>query len=291
MTGGFAPGTLVLVATPIGNLTDLPPRAVSTLQDAELVCCEDTRRTGMLLQRAGIRVKRLAVVNAHTERERVRQVLDALAVGVVALVSDAGTPGVSDPGEALVRAALDAGFEVSAVPGPVAAVVALVVSGLPTDRFVFEGFLPRSGRDRARRLHDIAAERRTVVLYEAPHRITRTLTDLLDACGPERRVAIARELTKLHETVWRGALGDAAERPGADNPIGEFVVVVEGAAEAPPPTGDDIAGAAQRALARGLSARDAAAAVSEELGVGRRDAYAAVLAARAGTVTPAPPDA
>ncbi len=286
MTGGFAAGTLVLVATPIGNLADLPPRAVATLQDAELVCCEDTRRTGVLLQRAGIRARRLLVVNAHTERDRVRQVLDALAVGVVALVSDAGTPGVSDPGEALVRAVLDAGYEVSAVPGPVAAAVALVISGLPTERFVFEGFVPRSGRERSDRMRQIAAERRTTVLYEAPHRIARTLADLVNVCGADRRVAIARELTKLHETVWRGTLGEAADRPGGDDPIGEFVVVLEGAGDAPPPSGDDVADHARSALARGLSGRDAAAAVADELGIAKREAYAAVLAVR-----PAPPGA
>ena len=285
MTGGFAPGTLVLVATPIGNLADLSPRAVATVQDAELVCCEDTRRTGVLLQRAGIRARRLLVVNAHTERDRVRHVLDALATGVVVLVSDAGTPGVSDPGEALVRAVLDAGYEVSAVPGPVAAVVGLVTSGLPTERFVFEGFLPRSGRERSDRIREVAAERRTIVLYEAPHRIARTLADLLAACGADRRVAVARELTKLHETVWRGTLGEAADRPGGEAPIGEFVVVLEGAGDAPPPSGDDVALHARRALDRGLTARDAAAAVADELGVAKRDAYAAVLAVRSAGTT------
>lgn len=280
MTGGFAAGTLVLVATPIGNLGDLSPRAIATLEAAALVCCEDTRRTGILLQKAGVRAQRLAVVNAHTERDRVEQVLTALASGVVALVSDAGTPGVSDPGAALVRAVLDAGFEVSTVPGPVAAVAALVASGLPTERFVFEGFLPRSGRERAERLREVAADRRTTVLYEAPHRIARTLADLLTACGPDRRIAVCRELTKLHETIWRGTLGEADARPGADDPIGEFVVVVEGAGEPPPVTSDDVAEAAVQALARGLSPRDAAATVAEQLGIAKRDAYDAVLAAR-----------
>jgi 16S rRNA (cytidine1402-2'-O)-methyltransferase len=290
VSGGFAAGTLVLVATPIGNLDDLSPRAAATLASAELVCCEDTRRTGVLLHRSGITVRRLAVVNAHTERERVRQVLDALAVGVVALVSDAGTPGVSDPGEALVRAVLDAGFEVSTVPGPSAALAALVASGLPTERFVFEGFLPRSGRARTERLHELAREPRTLVLYEAPHRITRTLDELRTICAPERRVAIARELTKLHETLWRGTLGNATLRPGADDPIGEFVIVLDGAAPAAPATSNDIADAAARALAQGLSPRDTAAAVAAELGVPKRTAYAAALAARGqGAAPPASP--
>lgn len=287
MSGGFPPGTLVLVATPIGNLADLPPRAVATLAAADLVCCEDTRRTGRLLQHAGVTARRLAVTNAHTESERTGQVLAVLADGgIVAVVSDAGTPGVSDPGEVLVRAALDAGFEVSAVPGPAAAITALVTSGLPTDRFVFEGFLPRSGRERTDRLAEVAAERRTTVLYEAPHRITRTLADLLAVCGAERRVAISRELTKLHETIWRGTLGDAAGRPGAEDPIGEFVVVLEGAPEPPPAGADDVATAAARALAAGLSPRDAAARVAGELGIPKRQAYDAVLAARAASTPP-----
>jgi 16S rRNA (cytidine1402-2'-O)-methyltransferase len=147
---------------------------------------------------------------------------------------------------------------------------------------VFEGFLPRSGRDRAQRLAEIAIERRTTVVYEAPHRIARTVADVLDVCGPERQVAIARELTKLHETIWRGPLGDAGTRPGADDPIGEFVVVIAGAPAPPPADADSIEAAAGRALAAGLSARDAAAAVADELGVPKRQAYDAVLALRRG---------
>jgi 16S rRNA (cytidine1402-2'-O)-methyltransferase len=281
VSGGFAPGTLVLVATPIGNLSDLPPRATEALAAADLVCCEDTRRTGKLLKHAGIVVRRLAVVNAHTEAERVGQVLAVLADGgTVAVVTDAGTPGISDPGEVLVRAAIDAGFDVSAVPGPAAAIVALITSGLPTSRFVFEGFLPRSGRERGERLAEIAAERRTTVLYEAPHRITRTISDLLDTCGPDRRVAIGRELTKLHEETWRGPLGEAASRPGAADPIGEFVVVLEGAPAPPPADAASIDAATERALAAGLSARDAAAAVAAQLGIPKRQAYDAVLVRR-----------
>jgi 16S rRNA (cytidine1402-2'-O)-methyltransferase len=170
-------------------------------------------------------------------------------------------------------------------------IVALIASGLPTSRFVFEGFLPRSGRERGERLAEIAAERRTTVLYEAPHRITRTLADLLEACGADRRVAIGRELTKLHEEIWRGPLGAAASRPGADHPIGEFVVVVEGAPAAPPADASSIGEAAGRALAAGLSARDAAAHVVAELGIPRRQAYDAVLAARGDRITREPPDA
>lgn len=267
-------GTLWLVATPIGNLGDLPPRAVDVLARAALVCCEDTRRTGRLLQHAGVRAARLAVANEHTEAARIADVLAVLGDGGdVAVVSDAGTPGVSDPGERLTRAALDAGYAVSAVPGPVAAVTALVISGLPTSRYVFEGFLPRSGRDRAARLTDLAAERRTVVMYEAPHRIVRTLTDLAEVCGPDRRVAVCRELTKLYEDVLRGPLAEVADRIG--EPRGEYVVVLDGAPAATPADVDDatIRAALSAELARGASRKDAAAVVAERLAIPKKHAY------------------
>ena len=190
------------------------------------MCCEDTRRTGRLLQHAGVTAARLAVCNEHTELARVGEVLDVLGDGRdVAVVTDAGTPGISDPGERLVRAVLDAGYEVTAVPGPTALVQALVTSGLPAGRFVFEGFLPRSGRARRERLAELAGETRTIVLYEAPHRVLRTLADLADALGGDRPVAVARELTKLHETVVRGTLGDV----DLGEPRGEYVLVVAGA--------------------------------------------------------------
>ena len=225
-TESRVPARLVLVATPIGNLGDLSPRAVEALSSAALICCEDTRRTGRLLQAAGVAAKRLAVCNEHTERRCVDDVLAVLGDGGdVAVVTDAGTPGISDPGELLVRAALDAGYEVSTVPGPAAVIAALVGSGLPTARFVFEGFLPRSGAERRRRLAEIAAEQRTVVLYEAPHRVVRTIADLIEVCGPDRPVAVARELTKLYETIVRGTLGSIE----LGEPRGEYVIVLGGA--------------------------------------------------------------
>jgi 16S rRNA (cytidine1402-2'-O)-methyltransferase len=274
MTGG----TLWLVATPIGNLGDLPPRAVEVLAGASLVCCEDTRRTGKLLQHAGIRVERLAVANDHTEFHRIDDVLAELGAGHdVAVVSDAGTPGVSDPGARLVRAALDTGHTVSAVPGPVAAVTALTISGLPTDRFVFEGFLPRSGRDRERRIAELAGERRTAVLYEAPHRIERTLADLRAACGDDRPVAVCRELTKLYETVQRGTLGDI----DVGTPKGEYVVVLGGAPVDDAPTDDATLLAAIRAeLDAGASTRDAAATVARRYGAPKRAVYALAITVR-----------
>lgn len=267
-------GTLHLVATPIGNLGDLSPRAIEILAAVDLVCCEDTRRTGRLLQHAGVRAARLAVCNDHTEVSRIPEVLDTLAQGGdVAVVSDAGTPGVSDPGERLVRAVLDAGHEVSAVPGPAAAVMALVISGLPTSRYVFEGFVPRSGGERSTRLSEIATERRTVVLYEAPHRIARTLRDLLEACGPDRRVVVARELTKLHEEVVRGTLGtiDVGE------PRGEYVVVLDGAAAPATPDDHQIRTLLRLEFDQGASTRDAAASVARHLGVPKREVYALAI--------------
>jgi 16S rRNA (cytidine1402-2'-O)-methyltransferase len=271
-------GTLWLVATPIGNLGDLSPRAVEVLRAAKLVCCEDTRRTGRLLQHAGIRVERLAVANDHTEFHLIDEVLDVLAGGDdVAVVSDAGTPGISDPGERLVVAAIGAGHTVTAVPGPVAAIAALTISGLPADRFVFEGFLPRSGRDRNARIDEIAAQRITTVLYEAPHRIVRTIADLGAACGRHRPVVVCRELTKLYETVVRGELGTIE----LGEPKGEYVIVLAGApADATPITDEAIVAALRIELDAGATTKDAVAVVSDRLGVSKRAVYALAIANR-----------
>lgn len=272
---------LVLVGTPIGNLGDLSPRAVEALRAADAICCEDTRRTGRLLQHAGVDHRPFIVVNDHTELRAIDGVLGRLAAGErVAVVTDAGMPGISDPGERLVRAALDAGHPVEVVPGPSAAVTALVLSGLAAGRFAFEGFLPRKGSGRTERLAEVSAERRTVVLYEAPHRIARTLADLAEVCGAERRVSIGRELTKLHEETWRGTLAEAVEWVATEVPRGELVVVLEGA-PAPAAAGPDEVEAALRAqLAAGASARDAAAAVAASLGVPKRAAYEAAVQLR-----------
>lgn len=266
---------LWLVATPIGNLGDLPPRAVEVLAAADLVCCEDTRRTGLLLQHAGVKAKRLAVCNEHTEHDLIDRVVRVLDEGGdVAVVSDAGTPGISDPGERLVRAVVETTHDVSAVPGPSAAIMALTISGLDTSRFVFDGFLPRKGRERAQRLAEIAAEHRTAVLYEAPHRAVKTLTDLAEACGGERTVVVTRELTKLHEEVVRGPLGtiDIGE------PRGEYVLVVEGTPVDDEPTSDDdVKALLDEAITHGLSKRDAAASVAQQTGRSKRDVYQLTL--------------
>jgi 16S rRNA (cytidine1402-2'-O)-methyltransferase len=271
-------GALVLVGTPIGNLGDLAPRAVDALRSADAICCEDTRRTGRLLQHAGVERGPLIVVNDHTEVAAIEGVLQRLARGErVAIVSDAGMPGIADPGERLVRAAVRAGHAVEVVPGPSAAIAGLVASGLPAGRFAFEGFLPRKGSGRTDRLAEIGVEERTVVLYEAPHRALRTLQDLLSSCGPNRRVAVARELTKLHEEVWRGTLGDAVRWATEVEPRGELVFVLEGAP--PPAEADDEAvdAAVRRLLAAGDTVRDAAARVAAELKVPRRRAYDAAV--------------
>jgi 16S rRNA (cytidine1402-2'-O)-methyltransferase len=268
-------GALVLVGTPIGNMGDLSPRAAEALAGADAVCCEDTRRTGRLLSLAGIERRPLVVVNEHTEARATPGVLARLARGErVALVSDAGMPGISDPGERLVAAAVAAGHVVEVVPGPSASIAALVVSGLPAGRFVFEGFLPRKGSGRSERLVAVAAERRTAVLYEAPHRLARTLADLVDACGGDRRVAIAREITKIHEQVWRGTLAEAVAWVAEREPPGEIVLVLDGAPVDAPPDDDALLAAVRTELAAGASARDAARSVAARLDVPRRRVYA-----------------
>jgi 16S rRNA (cytidine1402-2'-O)-methyltransferase len=277
------PAALVLVGTPIGNLRDLSPRAAEELAGADAVCCEDTRRTGKLLTLAGIERRPLVVVNEHTEEREIPRVVARLDRGErVVLVSDAGMPGISDPGERLVRAAVAAGHRVEVVPGPSASLAALVVSGLPARRFVFEGFLPRKGAGRAERLAALAGERRTAVLYEAPHRLARTLADLVEACGGDRRVAVAREITKLHEEVWRGTLAGALAWATEREPPGEIVVVLEGAPAAAPPDDAAVLTALRAELDGGASARDAARAVAARLDVPRRRVYDLAVAAASG---------
>ncbi len=267
-------GRLVLVSTPIGNLGDLSPRAVEALKTCALICCEDTRHSGKLLSHAGISGVRLAVADEHRETARVDEVLGLLAAGNdVAVITDAGTPGISDPGMRLVAAVVEAGHPVTAVPGPAALVMAIVVSGFDTTRFVFEGFLPRSGRERADRITEMVTERRTVVLYEAPHRVARTMADLAAACDGERRVALARELTKLHEEVWRGTLAAAVDHTEQVAPRGEYVVVLEGAAAPADASDEQILAALRRAMGGGADRRSAIATVMAATGASKRRVY------------------
>lgn len=274
MTGGV----LTLIATPIGNLSDITSRAVEALTNSTIVCCEDTRRSGLLLQHLGISGKKYVVVNEHTEHDACDEIVAALQGGSnVALITDAGTPGISDPGERVVRAVLDAELRVTSTPGPAALIMALVVSGLSTSRFVFEGFIPRSGAERTLRLGDIAGETRTVVLYEAPHRIARTLADLEVACGPLRRTVLARELTKIHEEFWRGTLHDASQHAKTTEPRGEYVVILEGARPPVPPTDEELAMAIRDELSKGSSRKDSAARVAAKYGVAKRRVYELAL--------------
>ncbi|MEA2973381.1 MAG: rRNA (cytidine1402-2-O)-methyltransferase [Actinomycetota bacterium] len=276
MTDG---GVLVLVGTPIGNLGDLSPRAVEVLRTADVIACEDTRRTRQLLTAAGVPARgRLIAVHDHNEAAQVGGVLARLAAGEqVAVVTDAGMPGISDPGERLVAAAVAAGHRVDVVPGPSAAIAALVVSGLPTGRWCFEGFLPRKGRDRSRRLAELATERRTSVLFESPRRVQATVADLAEAVGGERRVAIARELTKKFEDVWRGTLAEAVGHLAETEPLGEFVLVIDGAPDREPATEADVDDALRVRLASGMPKRDAVAEVAAELAVPKRQVYDAAL--------------
>jgi 16S rRNA (cytidine1402-2'-O)-methyltransferase len=228
-------GRVVVIATPIGNLGDLSPRAVDALATSDYIYCEDTRRTLKLLSHAGISGPRLVSHHRHNEAATTPGAVERAKAGAsVAIVTDAGTPLVSDPGARLVRAALAEGIPVETVPGPSAALAALVISGLSTDRFCFEGFVPRSGRQRGERLAAIAAETdRAIVIFESPHRLQRALDDLLSVCGPDRPIAVCRELTKIHEEVWRTTTGEAAERSRSVKPRGEYVLVV-GPPPAPP---------------------------------------------------------
>jgi len=266
-------GALVLVATPIGNLGDLTPRAIEALRTADVIAAEDTRRTRTLLTHVGIPAAgRLRAVHAHNEQESADALVELVRDGKrVAYATDAGMPGVSDPGARLVRACLDAGLAVEVVPGASAVLTALVLSGLPTDRFAFEGFLPRKGKQRTARLESIARDDRTTVIFESPHRVGATLVDLEQACGSERPVAVARELTKLHEEVWHGTLAEAAEWTERK---GEHVIVL-GAAPARVEAVDDdeIERRLHALLDDGLSTKDASARVAAELGVPKRAAY------------------
>ena len=229
------PGKLVLCATPIGNLADASPRLRAALAAADVVYCEDTRRSGKLLAALGVH-NRLRSYFVANEEARAAELADHLLAGeTVVLITDAGMPAVADPGLTAVRAAIEAGAEVLVVPGPSAVTAAIAVSGLPSERFVFEGFLPRKQEQRRARLEEVAAEPRTMVFFVAAARAGRELAELAGVCGPDRPAVVARELTKLHEETWRGTLGEAATRFLTTPPKGELTLVVAGA---PPVEGD-----------------------------------------------------
>ena len=274
-------GVLHVVATPIGNLGDLSERARDTLASADLVVAEDTRRTGKLLASLGIEARMRSMFEGN-ERRRTAEVLAVLRDGqTVALVSDGGTPLVSDPGYPLVRACIDEGIEVRVVPGPSAAIAALVVSGFPTDRFVFEGFLPRTAGDRRARLAALTDEPRTVVLYESPRRLA-TLLGELAAIDADRGVAVCRELTKLHEEVRRGSVAELRAMLGEAPVKGEVVVVLEGRSADVPADVDAAVAQARDLVADGARKREAAHRVAERTGVPANAIYRALVPERAG---------
>jgi 16S rRNA (cytidine1402-2'-O)-methyltransferase len=273
------PGRLAVISTPIGNLGDLSPRARDELASAELIAAEDTRRTGQLLTTLGLS-RPLVSLHEHNEAERIGELLERLLAGArIALVSDAGTPLLSDPGFELVRRVAQAGISVVAVPGPSAITAALSVAGLPTERFSFEGFLPARLAERRARLATLGSETRTLVFFEAPHRIVESLEDMAAAFGGKRHAVVARELTKLHETLYRGTLETLAQQSRGDANFsrGEITVVVAGAEPAVVDTASAQLDATLRVLLGELSPSKAAALAARLTGARRNDAYARAL--------------
>jgi 16S rRNA (cytidine1402-2'-O)-methyltransferase len=272
-------GALVVVATPIGNLGDLSPRAGRTLCEVDLVLAEDTRHTGRLLAHIGSEVPQRSL-HDHNERERIDEILQRLRDGQrIALVSDAGTPAVSDPGYRLVAACAAQGVPVEVVPGPSAMLAALVVSGLPTDRVAFEGFLPRKGGARRRRLEELAQEPRTLVLFVSPHRAADDLADLAGALGSSRRAALTRELTKRHEEVWHATLEELATRLREAQVRGEVTLVVAGAApeDEREVADDELVARVRELVASGATKKEAIAAVAAAVRRPKREVYQAVV--------------
>ncbi len=276
------PGKLIVCGTPIGNLEDASPRLARMLAEADLVACEDTRQTRKLLTHLGVTTRTTSYHDVD-ERDRAEFLADRVAAGTrLALVTDAGMPGVSDPGYHLVAACLARGLQVEVVPGPSAVLAALVVSGLPTDRFCFEGFPPRRTGARDRRLAELAAEPRTMVFFEAPHRALATLAAMAAAFGADRPCAVVRELTKVHEEVLRGSLAEVAERLAANGPRGELTLVVGGAPASRPSSAGatDLAAEVAALVAGGASTRDAITTVARASGAPRRAVYQAVIDVR-----------
>ncbi len=272
-------GTLYLVPTPIGNLGDISPRAKKTLAEADFIAAEDTRVSLKLLNHLELK-KPLVSYYEHNKNESGPRIVERLLAGEsCALVTDAGSPAISDPGEDLVALCAKAGVCVCAIPGPCAAVTALSVSGLPTGRFCFEGFLSTNKKSRREHLDSLKSERRTMIFYEAPHKLQNTLKDLTDAFGPERRISLCRELTKLHEQILRMTLGEALAYYTENDPRGEYVLILEGAAEASEEalTLEDAVSLALERIASGTSKKDAVREVSRETGFPKNALYDAVL--------------
>lgn len=271
-------GTLYLVPTPIGNLGDVSRRCAETLAAADFIAAEDTRVSLKLLNHLEIK-KPLVSYHEHNKKESGPRILERLLAGEsCALVTDAGCPAISDPGEDLVRLCAGAGVPVCALPGPCAAITALSVSALPTGRFAFEGFLPAQKKERRARLERLKAEERTLIFYEAPHRLRETLAELLEAFGPERPLSLCRELTKLHEEILRLTLGEAVRYYESNEPRGEYVLVLGGAEEQAEAVSPARAAALAKALiAGGMRTKDAVKQIAEETGVPKNTLYALVV--------------
>ena len=270
-------GILALVATPIGNLSDLSPRGLETLERSDVIACEDTRRTGSLLQHFGITGARMLRVDSHTEEEAAGEIINCLSDGLsVSMVTDAGMPSISDPGERLVKKVIESGHQITVIPGPTAPISALVVSGFSTQRWCMEGFLPRKGENRSRRIKEIAEETRTTVLFESPHRLKATLEDLCEECEGARQVAIVRELTKIHEEIFRGSLEESLA--WVEKKIkGEIVIVLEANNSTTEIDDERLKVVLREILDGGVSTKDAAEEASRRLNVSRRRAYSTAL--------------
>ena len=272
------PGSILLAATPIGDVRDASPRVIAALEEADVVAAEDTRRALALASRLGIKLGgRLIALHDHNEAEKAAGIVEAARGGArVVFVSDAGMPTVSDPGFRLACAAIDAGVPLSVLPGPSAPLVALALSGLPSDRFAFEGFLPRKDGEATRYLQDLATDPHTLIFFESPRRAAATLTRMAEVLGGDRRAALCRELTKDYEEVRRGTLGELAE--GADNILGEVTIVVAGYERSA--RAEDHVGAVLALAAEGMRLKDAAAEVAAATGARKNDLYKAALAAK-----------
>lgn len=275
-------GRIVLAATPIGNVGDASSRLIELLATADIVAAEDTRRLHRLVTALGVEVSgRVISYHEHNEVAKTGELLDHVRAGkTILMVSDAGMPAVSDPGFRLVEGAVAAGLTVTAVPGPSAVLTALALSGLPTDRFCFEGFLPRKAGERNSRLADLADERRTMVFFEAPHRLEVMLRALHERFGADRRAAVCRELTKTYEEVIRGTLRELLEWAENNEVRGEIAVVVGGAPEQEPGKPEDHVAAVNQLMSQGIRLKEAVAAVADDARVSKRELYSAVLAAR-----------
>ena len=275
-------GVLILGGTPIGNLADASDRLRSALTTADLIAVEDTRKLRTLASGLGVRTRGRVIVNHdHNEAERSETIVQAVQGGQrVLLLSDAGMPTISDPGYVAAAAVAEADLPVTVVPGPSAALTALALSGLPTGRFTFEGFLARKGSERTRRLASLAGEERTMIFYESPHRTAATLADFVQTFGANRRGTVSRELTKLHEEVRRGTLAELAEWAESERVRGEIVIIVEGAQTPETPEAQDVVQLVLDRVAGGERLKSACAAVAAETGTSKRDLYEAALAAR-----------